>query len=367
MTNRLPTIVSRSAQTFLAAWLFAIPPLAAQPADARLPVTVTAALKAAAIPVNAVGIYVQEAGADSPRLAVNATQALNPASTMKLLTTFAALDVLSPAYTWKTEARVDALLANGVLAGDLYLKGSGDPKLTFEQFWLLLRQLRAEGLRDIGGDLVLDRSLFNLPAPDPAAFDSQPLRPYNVSPDALLVGFKTVRLALTPNAATKTLQVAAEPLPANLDISNLAHLSNNGCGDWKEGLRADVARRGERYRLVITGSYPASCGRKNWHLAAMPHADYVRGVFEQLWRELGGSIKGGVRDGSAPATAHVVGSIESPTLAEIVRDINKFSNNVMARQLYLTLATESTGRPARPEDADATLRAWLDAKHLRFP
>lgn len=349
------------------AWFFHVGASLAQAAEVRLPGAVAAALKSAGIPVSAVAVHVQEAGAPAPRLAINVTQAMNPASVMKLVTTFAALELLGPAYTWKTEARIDASVADGVLNGDLYLKGSGDPRLTFEQFWLLLRQLRAQGIREIGGDLVLDRSLFALPESDPAAFDDQPLRPYNVSPDALLVGFKAIRLNLMPDPATKTVQLAAEPLPANLDIVNLIRLGNNGCGDWKDRLRADVSQRAERFRLVLTGSYSASCGARHWHLAVMPHAQYDFGVFAQLWRELGGDIKGGVRDGTAPASARFAAAIESPALAEIVRDINKYSNNVMARQLYLTLAAESGRRPARPEDAEGAIRAWLDARGLRFP
>jgi D-alanyl-D-alanine carboxypeptidase/D-alanyl-D-alanine-endopeptidase (penicillin-binding protein 4) len=335
--------------------------------ESRIPVTVAGALKAAAIPPAAAAIYVQEVGAASPRLSVNAARPMNPASVMKLITTYTALGMLGPAYSWKTEVRVDAPLVDGKLAGDLYLKGSGDPKLTFEQFWLLLRQLRAQGIRDIEGDLVLDRSIFQLPAADDAAFDDQPLRPYNVAPDALLVGFKAIRIALAPDAAARTVQVAVEPQPANLDVINRIRLGNNGCGDWKEALRADLSRHADRFRLILTGSYSTSCGQKNWLLGVMPHELYVRGLFEQLWTELGGTIKGGVRDGVAPASARLVAAIDSPALAEIVRDINKFSNNVMARQLFLTLGLEGGKRPVRPADAAATIRDWLNAHGLAFP
>jgi D-alanyl-D-alanine carboxypeptidase/D-alanyl-D-alanine-endopeptidase (penicillin-binding protein 4) len=113
---------------------------------------------------------------------------------MKLLTTYAGLEMLGPAHTWRTEALAEAGPADGRLDGNLYLRGSGDPKLGLEQFWLLLRQLRARGLSEIGGDLVLDRSAFALPPHDPGEFDNEPLRPYNAGPDALLVNFKSVRL-----------------------------------------------------------------------------------------------------------------------------------------------------------------------------
>ncbi len=341
-------------------------PAAAQPED-RLPATVSQALAAAHIPTSAVGIVVQEAGSASPQLSINADQALNPASVMKLVTTFAALELLGPAYTWKTGFWSQSPVDNGVLAGDLYLRGSADPKLTFEQFWLLLRQLRARGVQKIAGDLVLDRSLVAVADYDPSAFDEKPLRAYNVGPDALLLNFKAIRLTLVPDASAKSVQVLAEPEPANLEIANRIRLGNNGCGDWKENLHADLGRQGQRWRLTLSGSYSASCGEHDWNLGVLPHADYVRGVFEQLWRELGGTWRGNVRDGVVPTEARQIAVIESPTLAEIVRDINKYSNNVMARQLFLTIGAETGKRPAKAEDADAAVRSWLEARNLRFP
>jgi D-alanyl-D-alanine carboxypeptidase/D-alanyl-D-alanine-endopeptidase (penicillin-binding protein 4) len=334
----------------------------------RLPATVANALKAAGIPQSAVGIVVQDAGAVSPRLTLNADQPLNPASTMKLVTTFAALELLGPAYTWKTGAWSTAPLDNGVLAGDLYLRGSADPKLTFEQFWLLLRQLRARGVREISGNLVLDRSLIATTDHDSSAFDEKPLRPYNVGPDALLLNFKAIRLTLAPETSAKSVRVMAEPAPTNLDITNLMKLGNNGCSEgWREGLHADLTQHGNRWRLILTGTYSASCEEKVWRIGLLPHGDYIRGVFDQLWTELGGTLKGGVLDGTVPLEARELATIESQTLAEMVRDINKFSNNVMARQLFLTMGAESGKRPARTEDADAVVRAWLDGRNLRFP
>jgi len=334
----------------------------------RLPAPVAGALKAAGIPQSTVAVVVQEADGASPRLTFNAGQPMNPASTMKLVTTFAALELLGPAYTWKTTAWSAAPLENGVLAGDLYLRGSADPKLTFEQFWLLLRQLRARGVREIGGDLVLDRSLIVPVEHDPAAFDEKPLRPYNVGPDALLLNFKAIRLTLVPDPAVKAVNLLVEPELSNLDVVNLMKLGNHGCPEgWRDNLHADLARYGNRWRLILTGTYPASCEEKTWRIGLLPHGEYVRGVFERLWGELGGTLKGGVRDGVVPEGARELASIESPTLAEMVRDINKFSNNVMARQLFLTLGAESGKRPVRNEDADAAVRAWLDGRKLRFP
>lgn len=348
--------------------LFLFSSLAIAQAQEGLPPAVTQALNSAGIPQSAVGIVVMDADSQAPRLAANATQAMNPASTMKLVTTFAALELLGPAYTWKTTAWTAAPLDKGVLAGDLYLRGSADPKLTFEQFWLLLRQLRARGVREIGGDLVLDRSLLAPIEHDPAAFDEKPLRPYNVGPDALLLNFKAIRLTLVPDATAKAVSLLVEPEPGNLDVVNLMKLGNNGCPEgWRESLRPDLTRHGNRWHLVLTGTYPATCGEKIWRVGLLPHGDFVFGVFQQLWTELGGTLKGVARDGIVPENARQLAEIESPTLAEAVRDINKFSNNVMARQLFLTLGIEAGHRPARTEDADAVVRAWLDSHGLRFP
>jgi serine-type D-Ala-D-Ala carboxypeptidase/endopeptidase (penicillin-binding protein 4) len=125
-------------------------------ASARLPEPIAKALAQSSIPESAAAFYVHEIGAARPLLAVGAERAVNPASTIKLLTTYAALELLGPAYTWPTEVYTSGTLKDGILAGDLILKGQGDPSLLLENFWLLLRNLRGRGLRDIRGDLVFD-------------------------------------------------------------------------------------------------------------------------------------------------------------------------------------------------------------------
>jgi D-alanyl-D-alanine carboxypeptidase/D-alanyl-D-alanine-endopeptidase (penicillin-binding protein 4) len=354
------------------ALLFLLSATLAEGANDRLPTTVAAALKTAGIPQTSVAVLVQDVDGRTPTLAINTHQAFNPASVMKVVTTYAALELLGPASTWSTGAYIAAPLSDGQLNGDLYLKGSGDPKLGFEQFWLLLRQLRARGIEKISGDLVLDRSAFQLPEYDPAAFDNKPLSPYNVGADPLLLAYNSIRLRLVTsnNANGKVLALAAEAMPNQIDITNLIRLDAvAACGDWKEALRADLTMHGERAHLVLTGSYAAACSEKIWNLAVLDHSQYVLGIFRQLWQELGGSLSGGVRDGIVPEQARLLATAESPPLADIVRDINKFSNNVMARQLFLALgrANASGDMPVRPDDADAAIRQWLTRKNLNFP
>ncbi len=341
-------------------WLLALLLVPAAAYGAPLPPAVGNALREAGIAPQDIAIVVRGVDAGAPLLSHNARRAMNPASTMKLVTTYAGLELLGPAYRWKTEALSEAPPVAGRLAGNLYLRGSGDPKLTLEQFWLLLRQLRVRGVAEIGGDLVLDRSAFALPPHDPAEFDGEPLRPYNAGPDALLVNLKSVRLTLLPDPARNAVAVLAETPSAGLRIDNRLSLGQESCGDWREKFRATVD--GETIRLA--GGFPAACGEKALHLAPWPADAQIGSLFRALWSELGGTLGGTVRAGTAPPDAGVVAAQESPPLGEIVRDINKYSNNVMARQLFLSLAAE---RPATPEGARRRVADWLAGKSLTLP
>jgi len=335
-------------------------------ADA-LPAPVAQALARSGVPSSAVGLYVRQVDAARPTAVFNAAAPMNPASVMKLVTTFAALELLGPAYTWKTEAYLAGRLQGDVLEGDLVLKGYGDPKLTVENFWLFLRALRARGLREVRGDLVLDRGWFDAGEHDPARFDGDGLRSYNVGADALLVNYKTVRFFFLPNEAERTVSVVPEPRLAQLEIAASVALRDGACGDWRAGLRYALERAGGGVRASFSGAMPASCGERAWNLAPLPHGEYVLGVFRSLWQELGGTLAGGVRDGRAPAGARPFAQFESPAAAEVLRDMNKFSNNVMARQVFLTLSAETTKLPGRYDRSAQAVKSWLAARKLDFP
>jgi D-alanyl-D-alanine carboxypeptidase/D-alanyl-D-alanine-endopeptidase (penicillin-binding protein 4) len=348
----------RTLLLLLFGWCAALGALGAIAAEPEwLPGTVQQALKQAGIPLQSVAVVARPIESGKPSLHHRGDAAMNPASLMKLVTTTAALEILGPAYTWRTEVLADSAPdGNGVLAGDLYLRGSGDPKLTYDRLWLLLRELRARGLREIRGDLVIDRSAFAPTDHDPAAFDGKLLRPYNVGPDALLFNFVTLHLTLVPEA--NGVRVLAEPLPASFEVVSRLQLNDKAaCGDWRERIDAQLTPT----RLTLSGSYPRSCGEKRWHLAGLPNALLLHGVFTRLWRELGGEFSGQWRERAVPANALALASSESPALGELVRDINKYSNNVMARQLFLKLGAGETAQ------ADQAVRSWLAKKGLDFP
>ena len=341
--------------------------LAAAPSHAALPSDLAQAFREEKIPSSSVAVFVQRIGEKRPVLAHQAAKPMNPASTMKLVTTFAALELLGADYRWKTEAYADGPIVDGVLDGNLVLKGYGDPKITIEQFQSLVAALRATGLATIRGDLVLDRGYFAPPMRRPGAFDAEPLKPYNVGPDALLVNFNSVRFVFSPNAAASAVAMRAEPPLANVALSDSLQLTSGECGDWRTGVKASIATRADRAQARFSGRYPAACGERDWYVALLDHRHYAQAMFEHYWKEAGGSLAGGLRDGRAPAGAKPLATLQSMPLYDAIRDINKLSNNVMAQQLFLTLATAAYPPPATAPRAGAAVRRWLAGRGLRFP
>ena len=334
-----------------------------------LPPEVAAAMDRARVPREALSAVVQELGrSTAPRLSWQAQTAVNPASLMKLFTTYAALDLLGPAWTWVTPVWLQGALpsgGSGVFEGDVVIKGSGDPKLVIERVWLLLRRLQQLGVREIRGDIVLDRSAFAAPdATDqnPATFDGEALRPYNVRADALLLNYKSLSFTFTPDPAHGVAVVSTEPalegVRADVRVPLAAGVGATRCDDWRSALQADFS---DPQRLRFKGIYSPACGEKQWPVAYADAARYNERLLAGLWSEMGGKLTGSVRDGTAPATAPTF-ELASPPLAEVIRDINKYSNNLMAQQLFLTLALTQRGL-GTPDGAREVLRGWLATRY----
>ena len=336
-------------------------------AYAQLPLTVAQALARAGIAETSVGIYVHEIGAAEPLVSHRAEQPLNPASVMKLVTTYAGLELLGPAYQWSTDLYTDGVVQQDVLVGNLIIKGSGDPKFTIENFWLLLRTLRAKGVREIRGDLLLDQSRFTTDYPDPGRFDNEPTQPYNTTPDALLTNFKTFTLTFAPEPETKGVRITVDPPLPQLQIVNNLTLTEGACGMWMNRMKVQIQDSGDTARLSFIGPYSRHCGEQANYFSLLSHRAYVAGLFNHLWRELGGVFNGRVRDGETPANGAKLASQRSPALSEIVRDINKFSNNVMARQLLLSIGAAANGAQATPERGARAVQQLFAGKGLLMP
>jgi D-alanyl-D-alanine carboxypeptidase/D-alanyl-D-alanine-endopeptidase (penicillin-binding protein 4) len=322
---------------------------AALAAEPGLPKAIAQALARAQVPASAVTLLVVDAnGQRPPRLSHRAGEAMNPASVMKLVTTYAALDVLGPDFLWKTNVTMDGRIQNGLLDGNMVVRGGGDPKLVVERLQALLTQVHISGVRAIHGDIVLDRSAFSEPTVNAAEFDGEPLRPYNTQPDALLINFKTLVMTFTPDVASGRALVRTEPPMAGLLMDDsVPLLSAAPCGDWRGDLRASV---GSPSRVQFLGSYASACGERVWPSAYADPSSFAARAIEGSWKVMGGLLTGKVREASAPELAMLRSRgtlsgrtsplrLESPSLPllDIVRDVNKFSNNVMAQHLLLSL------------------------------
>ncbi len=336
------------------------------PTDAPLPEALQASLRAAGLNEAAVSVLAFRLdgppAADGPAgaaLIQHRTQQARPvASVMKLFTTGAALQQAGLAAGWQTDTGLHGTLdAQGQLRGDVWVRGSGDPTLVTERVLQMMVRWRAAGLRHIAGDLVLDRTAFELPPHDAAAFDGAALKPYNAGPDALLVNLQAVTLRLAPDAARPgQWQVSMEPTLAGVSVLNQvqampqsARAAADACvaGDWREALTLEMAPQvraplinGLRpWQVVVRGKLPLSCGPREWPVLWLGDGpgDHAARSLLASWQALGGTLGGTVRQAPWPVGLPVWQRWRSPPLSAVVVDINKFSNNVMARQLMLSL------------------------------
>jgi serine-type D-Ala-D-Ala carboxypeptidase/endopeptidase (penicillin-binding protein 4) len=333
------------------------PPCAWAATGAAVPAAVTQVIVAQQLPPSAVSFAIVDP--DSGRLVFsqNPDTLRSPASTVKVVTTFAALDLLGPAYTWHTRASIRGALDHGVLEGDLILQGGGDPYMTLERWWSFVHALRAAGLKTIHGDIVIDNTAFSLPPEDPRAFDGRPNRSYNVLPDALMVNFQSVEFRVVPDAGARRVDIVANPAPVNLAIENHVRLAAGRCGGATGRVDFEVAS-GSWDRVIFSGALSPRCAERTFTRVLLQPATYAFGTFIELWRESGGEFSGKLRVEPAPPDGQTILNFDSLTLGEIVRLTNKFSNNVMARHLLLTMGEERMGAPATIEKGAAAIAQW---------
>jgi D-alanyl-D-alanine carboxypeptidase/D-alanyl-D-alanine-endopeptidase (penicillin-binding protein 4) len=341
---------------------FLLLPLAAMARD--LPAPVRDALARAGVPDGAVAAIVVPVERGAAAVAHNPEQPMNPASVMKVVTAYAALDLLGPAFTFKTDFLATGEVAAGVLEGDLYIKGGGDPKLTADRLWLALHELRSRGVHEIRGDVVVDRSYF-APAPfDPSRFDNDPRRAYNAGSDAFLVNFHAIEFRFVPEAGA--VRVVAQPDLPNVEVMSRIKPMPGPCGWWREKLTHQFMEEGLLATAVFEGSYPTSCGENTWALSVFDGPRFAESVLRWVWSESGGKLRGKVRDGRVPPEARMLMRIESEPLSNLVRDMNKFSNNVMARNIFLALSAQQSGAGDVRASAKA-VRDWLAARGIEAP
>jgi serine-type D-Ala-D-Ala carboxypeptidase/endopeptidase (penicillin-binding protein 4) len=314
-----------------------------------MPAAITQLMAAQRLPSSALSFVIIDMDTGRVVMSHNPDTPRSPASTIKTVTTFAALDMLGPAFTWHTRAWLHD--------GDLYLQGGGDPYITLERWWSFVQSLRAQGLNSIPGDIVIDNSAFSLPKEDPGAFDGRPNRSYNVVPDALMVNFQSIDFSLAANDETHRVDIIASPAPVNLEVDNHIRYAPGRCGG--PAARVDFQVASPQWdRVVFSGTLSPHCTQRTIARTLLQPTTYAFGTFVELWRQSGGQFEGKLRVESTPADAKPLYTLDSLSLAEIVRLTNKHSNNLMARHLLLTLARERYGDPATLEKGASVIAEW---------
>ncbi len=305
-----------------------------------LPADVRSALKRSGLPESSLSVWIANVEQATPMLSHLAEAPRLMASVMKVITTGAALRLLGPTFSWRTDMAMRGNLdAQGVLQGDVLILASGDPSLDGNRLLAWLQQWREAGLKDIRGQILVDDRLFTLPPFDPAAFDGEPLKPYNAGPRAWLLAHGAVSLQAQADFANPGwARVVLSPALQGVQVDAKVKLDTQGsCGDWRSALRVNW----QADAVQVQGRYPAACGTQAWPLlwTESSPGDHSNRVLAGTWSSLGGTLTGPI--GRAPwpeqPAPTVTSSWNSPPISEVIRDINKFSNNVMARQLFLTL------------------------------
>jgi D-alanyl-D-alanine carboxypeptidase/D-alanyl-D-alanine-endopeptidase (penicillin-binding protein 4) len=330
----------------------------------HLPEPVRKILAKHKLPNESLSIYIQEHNSSDPLVALNIDTPRNPASVMKLLPTYAGLEILGPDYTWETHIHLDGTLNNGTLDGNLIIEGRGDPFLVRETFWHLLFTLRNRGIQHINGDLLIDDEYFEDEKGSPADFDNKPYRVYNTFPDAALLNFRAHQFHFIP--MDNGLHIYADPPASNLQIRNKVKLVTGACKGMHRQLKFNVLKQGSLTTVSFSGNYPRRCGNQELLRAVMPNDDYIFGVFKALWQDMGGTITGNIGHTTVDADRPFY-VVHSKPLSEIITYINKFSNNVMTRQLLLTIGGEYLNTVGSKTAGREAIAAWLQRIGIPAP
>ena len=340
-------------------------------ATTELPAPVKQALIKSGLPQSALGVVAFPLAQRERGLRLQAEQAMQPASTLKLLTSVVALDRLGANARGRTDLLADLARVGDVLPGPLYLRGGADSELDWGALNTLLRHLRDQGVREIQGGLVVDRTLFR-PARldlDQSPFDAAPEFRYNVIPDALQLNTSLLGYAIESDS-TRVSALASPAWPGIQVDSSALTLSDKSCGDWNEDWRlAQVLPQADGGMTVsLRGVFPRNC-RQQPELQLLDRQWLTARAVRQIWLELGGVLGPGDREAATPAAARVLASHFGRPLGEVVRGMLKQSDNPLTRLVYLRLGAADAQHQAAPEEAtlaasERVVRQWLAAQQI---
>ena len=357
--NKMTT--KRRLRAALAACWFAL----ACGAAAEVPPAIQDQLRQAGLPDDALAFVAQRASDGRVVAAHGADRSVQPASTLKLLTSIVALERLGPAYRGRSMLFAAGPVAKGVLHGDLVLRGEGDVDLDAQALEQMLRIARLRGLREIRGDLVLDRTFFEPARTDVGMppFDETPEFRYNVIPDALLLNTNLVELDLVSDGREVRVGLST-PLDGVTVRSGLVVVDGD-CESWDDGWQLPEVRAlaWGRIEVALRGTYPRDC-KATTAINVIDRVAFAERMVRAIWKDLGGTFRGRARDAATPAGARLLATHRSRPLAQVVHDIDKSSDNPIARVVYLTLGAAAPGEGPTALRAETAVRRWLAGRKI---
>ncbi len=331
----------------------------------QLPWGVRKVLQKSNVDSGSMGVFVLRIGDRQPMLVFNENSPHVPASVMKLVTTYAALGTLGAHYRWPTEVYMTGQLKGGTLNGNLIIKGYGAPDFDTQQLRQILRQLRNKGVRHIRGQVVFDNSYFRPPNINPGAFDGKRYEAYNAQPDALLFNQKTSEF-IVQNVQGRAMVYT--PAPAhNVRIVNHIRSVKGRCRGRARSPRMNVSSGPAGHVVTFSGRFSTRCGKRHYKKAITDSPSMIFASMQRYWKQdVGGVMKARFARGTTPAQARLLYRHQSAPLSQIIKEVNKESNNLMARQLLLSIGARKLGAPSTPRKGEQAIKQWLRSQKLNF-
>jgi D-alanyl-D-alanine carboxypeptidase/D-alanyl-D-alanine-endopeptidase (penicillin-binding protein 4) len=324
-----------------------------------LPQGIQAAIKRSGIPSKDISIYIKEAGKGSRTVAsLNALQTRTPASVIKVLTTYAAVLKLGFDYRWPTQFYRQGSLKNGILHGDLIIKGFGDPTLDTDDLEEIVSRIKAAGIRKITGNIVIDRSYFNVGNKNSSKFDENPYSPYNAMPDAMMFNERVSTICVAPNKN----DVHKKHPDGSYIVHNQLQRVNKPCRGRYSWPRIKIDDSKAVPEVWLKGKISKRCGKRDiCKVITKPYKSFYYALKDTL-QEGGIEVKGRMRLHKVPKDARILFTHYSKFLEKIVSRTAKKSNNLYARHLLLFLGARLYGAPATLDKGRRAVRQILQ-KH----
>ena len=315
----------------LSVWLYA------------LPQAINEEIRKSGIAKKDISIYIKEAGKNGKVVAsLNEYKTRTPASVIKVLTTYAAALKLGFDYRWPTQFYKDGTVKNGLLQGDLVIKGFGDPTLNDKDLETIVTNIRAKGIDEIKGDIVIDRSYFKVGDKDSSGFDEYPYSAYNAMPDAMMFNERVVTVCVNP----KENKVHKKNVDESYKVVNQLEHVNKPCKGKYSWPGVSIDKSEVVPIVLLKGKISKRCGNRNiCKVVTKPYKSFYYALKDKLEKE-GIKVRGTLKLGKIPQNATMLFTHYSETLEEIISETSKESNNLYARHLLLLLGAKVYGAPA---------------------